>query len=325
MKNIFTLLLALITFVSYGQKNQSVDLRWKIDKETPLNYITVMSNIEDDNDEFSENTDNDVEVGDIQDFFKSLSQLSKVMNNQEYVTTLSSKENGVIDIIMNNPPQEVKDESEYLDLLEVFKEISEEVDTEEEDIDDEGFMELMKSMEALQSMYQGVVLRGSVYETGPIHSFWVKNDQKNLIALFYQLPENPVKIGDKWSLEVNFIGNDQTFVCDNAYKTNEVTLTDIKEVNGEKIAVLEYNLIEFVEGSVEAPFLGEVFPVFNDEKELSTFINQEGKVMMKYSYQATAEFSIDKGHWVSYEGVTEVERNGVFGTKQKVKYALIKQ
>src|SRR5690606_18646859 len=133
-------------------------------------------------------------------------------------------------------------------------------------------------MEALQSMYQGVVLRGSVYETGPIHSFWVKNDQKNLIALFFQLPENPVKIGDKWSLEVNFIGNDQTFVCDNAYKTNEVTLTDIKEVNGEKIAVLEYNLIEFVEGSVEAPFFGVVFPVFRSEEHTSELQSRENIV-----------------------------------------------
>src|SRR5690606_29113708 len=144
----------------------------------------------------------------------------------------------------NNPPQEVKDESEYLDLLEVFKEISEEVDTKEEDIDDEGFMELMKSMEALQSMYQGDVLRGSVYETEPIHSFWEKNDQKNLIALYIQLPENSVKIEDKRSLEVNFTVNDQTKVCHNAYKTNEVALTDIKVVNGAKNAVLEYNLIE---------------------------------------------------------------------------------
>ena len=70
-------------------------------------------------------------------------------------------------------------------------------------------------------------------------SFWVKSSQKNLIAIFFQLPAKPVKIGDKWSLDINLIANDQNFECDSAYKINEVTLTDIKKVNGEtKIWIL---------------------------------------------------------------------------------------
>lgn len=325
MKIIFSCLLILITFVSYGQKNQLVDLRWKIDKDDPLNYITVMSNVEvesDEHEKISENPDNDVEE-EVQGLFNLLSQLSNNMNNQKYLTTLLSKDNGVIDIIMNTPPQEEIDDSAYRNWFEALNEISNEEDMEEE-FDEEEFINSMKISRAMQSMYQGVTLRGSVYESGAIHSFWVKNSQKNLIALLFQLPENLVKIGDKWSIDVNFIENDQTFVCDNGYKTNEVTLTDIKEVNGEKIAVLNYNIVEYVEGNVDMSSLGDLSSLFGNE-ELFTFFNQEGKTIMKYSYQGTAEFSIDRGQWLSYKGITDIERSGSFDTKQRIKYALINQ
>src|SRR5690606_28485283 len=96
-------------------------------------------------------------------FFKKFNDAFK---NQDFVTTLTNKNNGVIDIVMKTRPKETIEETDI-------------------DTTDSKENEVLKMM---QSMTQGVMLRGSVYETGGIHSFWVKSAQKNLIALFFELP-----------------------------------------------------------------------------------------------------------------------------------------
>lgn len=75
-------------------------------------------------------------------------------------------------------------------------------------------------VDMMQKMSGGVMLRGAVYEDGSIESFYVKNDQRNLIALFFQLPDKAVRIGDTWSIDVNFISMDQNFKCDTSFKQN---------------------------------------------------------------------------------------------------------
>lgn len=165
-------------------------------------------------------------------------------------------------------------------------------------------------LKMMQSMTQGVMLRGSVYETGGIHSFWVKSAQKNLIALFFELPTKPVKVGDKWSLDINLITNDQNFDCDSSYKINEVTLADIKKINGETIAVLKYNIVEYVKGNFNTP----------------SFFGSEGgqkETMMKFTHQGIAEFSVDKGRWINYDGIMSLEATGVMTANKKTKFTLI--
>src|SRR5690625_7738523 len=133
-------------------------------------------------------------------------------------------------------------------------------------------------LESLFSIQSGVLFRCSVYETGGIHSFWLNSSQKNLIAIFFELPKNPVKIGDKWSLDINLISNDQNFECETAHKINEVELIDIKNINGERIAVLQYHIEEYVEGQ------------FNSH----TFFGcnrGDTETMMSYSYDCNAYYS----------------------------------
>lgn len=294
MKLKLTILLAVIATTAFGQRNQTVDLKWKIGENENLNYATVMSDIDTSSIEMdfggllkslSDSTDSGIKES--KDFFKKFNDAFK---NLDYVTTLSTEEDGVIDIVMTTRPKENVKETEI-------------------DSTDSKEAEMLKMM---QSMSQGVMLRGSVYETGDIHSFWVKSNQKNLIAIFFQLPTNPVKIGDKWPLEVNLIANDQNFKCDSAYKINEVTLTDIKKVDGETVAVLKYNIVEYVSGDFNSP---------------SFFGNEDGKkkTMMKFSHQGIAEFSIEKGRWISYDGIMSLEASGVMTANKKTKFTLIKE
>jgi hypothetical protein len=292
MKLLIPLFIALSCLSTFAQNPQTIELKWKLGKNEKLNYATVMNEIDTSSIEFnfggifkalSDSTKNGLTES--KDLFKKLNQAFK---DQDFVTTLSTSGNGIINIIMTAKPKEPAKRSGK--------------DTADSKAD-----ELMKSIE---SMNQGVMLRGSVYETGGIHSFWVKSSQKNLIALFFELPTRSVKIGDKWPLDIDLIANDQNFDCDSSFKLNEVTLTDIRTTNGETIAVLKYNIVEYVKGNFYAPlFLG------NDESHKET--------MMKFTDQGIAEFSVDKGRWVSYDGIMSLEATGVMTANKKTKFTLI--
>ncbi len=293
MRKILTLTLGLFAITAFGQKSEKVELNWKINSGETLSYQTVMTEIDTStvkfnfgglfdalSDSTNENTD---------EAQKLFEELNKSFKNIDFVTNLTNKKNGIIDIVMQTRP----------------KENVEEVKT---DTLNAKMAEMMKMM---QSMSQGVMLRGSVYETGGIHSFWIKSNQKNLISLFFELPQKPVKIGDTWELEINLIANDQNFECDTSYKVNKVTLTDLKTVNDETIAVLKYEIIEFVDGTFNSPsFMG---------KGGST------KTMMKFTHQAIAEFSIEKGRWISYDGIMGIEATGFMTSNVKKKFALIEE
>ena len=293
MRKVLTLTLGLFAITAFGQKNEKVELNWKINSGETLSYQTVMTEIDTSTVEFNfgglfdalsdstnENTD---------EAQKLFEELNKSFKNIDFVTNLTSTSNGIIDIVMQTRP----------------KENIEEVKT---DTLDEKMAEMMKMM---QSMSQGVMLRGSVYETGGIHSFWVKSNQKNLIAIFFELPQNPVKVGDTWELDVNLISNDQNFECDSAFKVNKVTLTDLKTENEETIAVLKYEIVEFVDGT------------FNSPSSMGN--GGSTKTMMKFTHQAIAEFSIEKGRWISYDGIMSLESSGIMTSNTKKKFSLIEE
>jgi hypothetical protein len=290
MKKLLTTVFIIFTITTFGQ---TVDLKWKIGEKEKISYSTVMSEIDTSKIEinfgnffksFSDSSGKG--LYETKDLFKKLNQS---MQNIDFVSTLTNKGNGIIDIIMTTRPKE-KD-----------KELSKDTTDSKEDA-------IVKMM---QSINQGVMLRGSVYATGGIHSFWIKSNQKNLIATFFELPMTPVKIGDTWKLDINLIANDQNFICDSSYKINEVKLIDIKQVKGETIAVIKYNIVEYVNGTFNSPsFMG------GDEKQ---------KTMMKFTHQAIAEFSVDKGRWISYNGIMSLNATGVMTANKKTKFTLISE
>lgn len=290
MKRTLPFICMLIGITSFGQ---TISLNWKIGAKEKLNYLTVMSDIDTSNIEvnfgelFKSLSDSSgKKIATAQELFK---QLNKAMQNVDYISTLTNKGNGIIDIVMAARQ----------------KEENKEASKKSADSTGKAMLKLM------QVMNQGVVLRGEVYAGGGIHSFWVKSNQKNLVATLFELPSKPVKVGDTWKLDINLISNDQNFSCDSSYKINEVTLTDIKVMNGETIAVIKYNIAEYVKGT------------FNT----SGFMSDGGakKTIMKLTHQAIAEFSVDRGRWISYNGIMSLEASGIMTANKKTKFALLNE
>ncbi|MFA0961124.1 hypothetical protein AB9P05_04930 [Roseivirga sp. BDSF3-8] len=234
MRSCLTLLFVFVISVAIGQQSQTIDLRWKIDNNDTLTYGTVMKDIEPSSVEMdfggllrslSDSTSKGIDNS--KPLFR---ELNERIRNLDYVTTLTANEEGVVDILMSAQPTSTTDETDS---------------------------KAGKTAKGSKSIGQGVVLRGSVYESGGVHSFWLKSQQKNMVALLFELPAGPVKVGDKWPLDVSLISNDQNFACDSAYRVNEVTLTEIKEVEGETVAVLKYNVVEYVDGDFILPYGGQ--------------------------------------------------------------------
>lgn len=294
------IILSTISFVACSNRidennievtKKVVKLQWKLSNNDTIFYKTVMSEIGESSFEadfggiFKKDT-NSTKTGVNKlgnDFFK---KLKDQYNNTNLVTRLTKSPdfNAVVDIEM----------------------IAEQKDKKEVNGKDE-------ARSFMSSMMKGTMLRGSVNTDGSLHSFWMKNSQKNLLSLFFELPNKPIKKGDTWTLHnVNFIGNDQNFVCRKAKKENTITLTDIKEINGETIAIINYNIIEFVSGDFKMP----------------KYFGSSGKnktTEMEFVYKAQAEFSINKGKWINYNGIMSLNASGMMNSVQKKKFALIEE
>ena len=291
MKLILSLWMTVCSMTVFGQNLAAQNLQWKIGKNEKLNYLCAMSDFDTGSVKFNFgglfkalNDSSNNALNETQSIFK---KFNDVFKNYDFQTTLSSKKEGIVDIVMSGKPKASSDDADP--ELQIDKQANDK--------------------KIMESMMQGVMLRGSVYAAGGIHSFWIKSAQKNLIALLFELPSKPVKIGDKWSIDVDLIANDQNFVCDSSYKINEVTLADIKTINGETIAILKYNIIEYVNGDF-------ITPAFMNSKA------QKTATMMKFAHQGIAEFSIDKGRWLSYNCIMSIEATGIMTVTKTTKFTL---
>ena len=139
-----------------------------------------------------------------------------------------------------------------------------------------------------------VQLRGEVSRTGRIHSFWLKQEQKNLLSLFFELPGVPVKTGQSWDLGISLISFDSSFKCESAEKKSRVTFESVRKKGGDTIAVLKYDIFEKLKGD----FGGQ-------------------KISWEMSFRGTGHFNITRGKWERMVLVSHTNTSGMFGTDMK--------
>ncbi|MEP6726240.1 MAG: hypothetical protein ABJC98_10510 [Bacteroidota bacterium] len=285
MKLAATCIAILLIVTASAQNGKTVSLRWKLQPREILNFKTVMLNIDTSKArEFSLGPDrlsglfgNTIDnTNEIRQFF---STINSSFAKADFNTKLSENTNGIIDIEMDKKEEEAPASKKDTDNIIT------------------GFPKMMKKLGG------NVMLRGALNDDGSIQSFYVKNDQKNLIAIFFELPHNDVKVGDIWPLAVNLISMDQNFTCDTSFKKNTCKLVELKKAGNETIAVLRYDLGEYISG---------------DYYSASTGTSK--KSTLKMTYNGLAEFSVEKGRWATYNGIMTLRTTGIStaATMQKI-------
>ena len=285
----------LLSFNLGAQQEISVLLRWKIAPKDSLMYNTTIKTIE-----TSEDTTelNETDKALIALLKTSLQVLIGADENTPLVSKISRQKSGMAISMFYQKSDSTKNAMKmmYEQTFKGFAKNEKVENTENQD-------SLVK--EILQNIYthvdeDAVMLEGNMNDNGSIGSFYIDKNQKNTLALFFELPTKNVKIGDSWALDVQFTLLNSAFECDSVFKKNQVTLTQIKKQGQDSVAVLAYNIQEYVSGKYPA---------------------DAQKSFTKTRYQAVAEFSITQGRWLSYEGQMETDS---FGSVEHKKYALTK-
>jgi len=282
-------LACLIASVSaFAQNNQPVLFKWKLKPNEVISYKTTMEEVEPGAKAFDMSGimkamgADSANVSGARDMMKKLSAAMKPTN---MVTQLTEKHKGIIDIelITKNDNKSPLSGGDSTNMMAEF----------------------------FRKMASGVMLRGAIHDDGTIASFYNKSDQKNIIALFFELPGKAIKQGDSWPLTVNLVTADQNFKCDSSYRKNEVTAIKVESINGDRVVTLKYDIVEFIKGDFAFP---------SPTGELSKV-----PTSMKMTFQGLASFSVEKGRWLTYNGQLTYNSTGIMSANSKQNYALVEE
>ncbi|MFO7745023.1 MAG: hypothetical protein R6V36_06550 [Psychroflexus sp.] len=250
------LLLLLILIISFSSSAQQNAINLKWNISDTLTYKTIIK------DTYHEDGVDENKTDSLSgDLGSTLREMRNKMAHSTYESKLFPDEKGNIDILIN---------------------------AVQTDSTDSFFSKITK-------MTGVPFLRGKVSPEGELLSFYYKREHKNMTSLLFELPNNPMEVGDEWNLNINLISLDQNFYADTLQRKNIARLKDIIIKNGNRIAVIEYNVQEYVSGTNEMT-MKSMFPKLKDKK-----------VNMKTSYTGTGEFDIDDGYWISYDGTMETD------------------
>lgn len=154
---------------------------------------------------------------------------------------------------------------------------------------DEAMSRLWESMEGT------VQLRGEIDESGQVTSFYLETPQRNLVAMGFELPKDPVKVGDTWSIDAHLLAMGHGFIAEQASRSNQVTLTGLSTSdNGDTVATIEYMLAEYVDGVFRHPML--------DKDQPTT---------MSYGFFAEGKFLVNRGRWQEFRGRVIIKSTGM--------------
>lgn len=284
LKPLFIGLFLFVIAPAFAQNSNPVFLKWKLKPGEVITYKTIMKEIDTANSKMSFGFMDKLMGDSTKGNFQNILKEMRGMENDTNLVTLKENKKNTINIEMRlNKGNSVTEN-----------------DTSKSGSELNSFQSLMNKMSG------SAILRGAISENGEVESFYTARGQENLIAIFFQLPGKAVKIGDSWPLDVKWISMDANFVCDSSYKRDLVTVTEINNRNGETIVTLKYDIVEFVSGNYDSPI-----------------IKIPGETLMKFTYKATADFSIEKGRWIDYEGIKTNTSTGIMSVQATEKYELI--
>lgn len=262
--------------------SDSYSLDWHIAADEVIAYTTVMSRIESADTAVSLNFDelaaDDTQLSDV---LQQLGNLSAPQSTS-MVSLLEVNQRGNIDVKLILTSVEFSSDQSQNPV-------------------DEGMRQLTEQM-------QGTVqLRGEITPDGEIASFYLEQHQRNLLAMFFELPTVPVQVGDTWELDFNCVSFGAGFVADNANKLNRVEFASLSQTpDGKPIASLNYLLAENVEGHFQSSLGGEPMPT-----------------TMTCSFFGTGQFLIEEGRWQQFVGEFTLTSTGLMTSNNVQHFALM--
>lgn len=139
----------------------------------------------------------------------------------------------------------------------------------------------------IQALNTSSFVQGEISTHGQLVSTYLSQDQKNLLSLFFELPQHPMQVGDTWSIGAICITVEAgQFTLETSSIENQVTLSKIYETpNHELIAVLDYRIVENLEGT-------QMVPLFLDEPVSAS---------MQCNGIGQGEFLVEQGHWKQFD------------------------
>lgn len=265
-----------------GNDQPLYTLNWKLDDGEIVAYRTAMNPAHDADSSISFNFDQLFTEND------TSNDIRQQLSNIKLPETFS-----MISILEKNPQDNIS-----------VKMIVDEIGLSENESDNainEGLNQLMGAMEGT------VQLRGELTPDGAISSFYLEQNQRNLIAIFFELPIKPVQLGENWEIDVNCIAMGNGFIATNADQVNRVEFTGLTENDeGKAIAILDYLIAETVEGDFQTPFSDEVVPT----SMTCTFLGQ-------------GLFLIEEGRWEQFTGEFAIKATGMLESDVIQHFALI--
>ena len=150
-------------------------------------------------------------------------------------------------------------------------------------------------VEGLQGTMQIVA---EISENGAIASLYTSRDERNALAILLGLPEEPVKVGDTWTIDVDLVALEEGALLEDTLETseiNQVKLVSLVRLNdGETIATIEYAIEGSVSGELATP-IGEGPTAFS----------------ATIGFVGSGEFLVDQGTWKRLTGRMHTRSSGV--------------
>lgn len=176
-----------------------------------------------------------------------------------------------------------------------------------EEVENEAGNPIGNTINQMMGDMEGTVqLRGELTPEGTIASFYLEQNQRNLLAMLFELPSAPVHVGDSWEIDVNCVAMGHGFIASNANRVNKVTLTSVEENDeGQALAHLEYVIAESVEGDFLFPFSEEPIPT-----------------SMNCSFLGQGSFLIEEGRWQQFNGEFRILATGMVESNTVQQFAL---
>lgn len=147
---------------------------------------------------------------------------------------------------------------------------------------------------------------------------------RNAAMLVFELPRDPVGPNDTWSLATELLASDgfgTLFQTDKSERRNRVKLTSIADADGgDKVATLEYDLYEKVDGKLRQPPPKAPVPARANAEETAgqQSTGRESEAGAEVRITGRGEFLVNAGRWRSWEGTLSSSTKGFPSTVVQV-------